>query len=140
MKPPEGNPNSDPVPLTGPRMMISTQLKVGNSSLSAWVPTADPELSRIWRNSTYAVSPIRYNPDVVRGAGALIQQAVGTVSMPFEILGMPTGISLTVLREKIVVGPVIPSRADSADILSTEPLGKCPLFNCLAHANDNIGD
>lgn len=69
-----------------------------------------------------------------------VHKAIGTVRVPFEIHGVATGISQTILREKIVVCPVIPSRAGPADIRGTEPLGKRPLFDRPAHAADNFSD
>ena len=55
-----------------------------------------------------------------------VHKAIGTIRVPLEIHGVATGISQTVLRQKVVVCPVIPSRTGSADIRGTEPLGKRP--------------
>lgn len=67
-----------------------------------------------------------------------VQKAVGPIGIPSEIDGMASGISQTILRQKVVVGPIIPTRAGFADIRGAEPLGQRTLFDRPAHALDNF--
>ncbi len=51
---------------------------------------------------------------------------------------MPTRVAETVLREEVVVGTIIPTRAGTTYIRSAEPLGKPALLDCQADFPDNI--
>ena len=81
---------------------------------------------------------IHYRDEPDAAPAASIQQTVGAVAVPPEIDLVPSRVSETVLRQGVVVGPIIPARTGAADIGGAEPLRKSALSNCQADFPDNI--